>query len=137
MYSKMRAKRASQRSCYTYLTRPDRTRPETGTVSCDQSRDRDRDQYRDRDRDRIRPGPDQTRPDQDRTCHVTIHSPAKSRIILRNQTQRQQTVDSNQTRNQEPRTGNVKRQGDWAKEIAFRIGVTLYMYSSNPQPLYI
>lgn len=42
----MRAKRASQRSCYTHLTRPDdRTvaRTRAGTVSCDQDQDQDRD----------------------------------------------------------------------------------------------
>jgi len=101
----MRAKRASQRSCYTYLTRPDRTRPETGTVSCDQSRDRDRDQYRDRDRDRIRPGPDQTRPGQDLSCYYT-QSGKKPDYSTESDTA---TADSRQQPDQKPGTSDRKR----------------------------
>ena len=115
MYSKMRAKRASQRSCYTHLTRP----------GPDQDQDRDSSDQ------------EQDQATADRTRHITIHGPAKSRIILRNQTQPQQTADSNQTGSLEPRTGNVKRQRGWAKETAFRIGVMSYICSSNPLPLYI
>ena len=142
MYSKMRAKRASQRSCYTHLTR---TRARTVTRTRTRTVDRITERFVTATEtvtatgtgDQIGSDRERNSGDQDVTRRITIHSPAKSRIILRNSLQLQQTADSDRTRSLEPWTGNVKRQGDWAKETAFRTAVYRDIYVYNPFVPYI
>ena len=66
--------------------------------------------------------------DQYVSRRITIHTPAKSRNVIRNQPQQQYTADNNQTRDLETRTGNVKRQGGLGKRNSFPYrGYVVYM----------
>ncbi len=117
----MRAKRASQRSCYTHLTRPDDrtvTRTRAGTVSCDQDQSQDRDSS---DQTRTRTGTvqtgnrtrlQQTEPD---ILLYTVRQKAGLFYGTRRSDSKQQTADRPEACSLKPQTENIKSKGGWVK----------------------